>query len=372
MIQAAHFALAMLDRAFPEQAPFTPQNTKVIATGLSNGGGAVLQAAGLDQGHLFAGVVALEPNVHVADRGRAMFDYATEASIWLPCALTTPRFAHTPLARDAAGQPPPAWPLRCASLHAQGAIAGATPGDRAEAACQHLRAGGWTDEAMTTAASTTAFDLWRVITAGYASSYLRRGAGNMPCGFHYGALAPTGVVNQATRAAWWANGSGIPPGEGIGLLGGIDVSTDPTLAGSLCLRALWAGEDADAHALRIAVAATAAQLPRAGLPMWIVHGASDGLIPTAFSSEPYVAWLREHDRQPLYWRVPYAQHFDAFLALPDFGDRHVPLLPYGYAALDRLWRHLFEGQSWPAAVAAPSPSPRGSKPLTAHMLNLPQ
>ena len=65
VIQAAQFALAMLDRAFPAEAPFTPQNTKVIAAGISNGGGAVLQAAGLDQEHFFAGVVALEPSVHV-------------------------------------------------------------------------------------------------------------------------------------------------------------------------------------------------------------------------------------------------------------------------------------------------------------------
>src|SRR5512139_464462 len=96
VIQAAQFGLAMLDRAFPEQAPFTAQNTKIIATGLSNGGGAVLQAAGLDDGHLFAGVVALEPNVYVPGHGRPMYDYATEAAIWLPCALTTARFAKAP------------------------------------------------------------------------------------------------------------------------------------------------------------------------------------------------------------------------------------------------------------------------------------
>ncbi|HEY8288335.1 MAG TPA: 3-hydroxybutyrate oligomer hydrolase family protein, partial [Acetobacteraceae bacterium] len=64
VIQAAQFGLAMLDRAYPDEAPFTPQNTKIIATGISNGGGAVLQAAGLDKEHFFAGVVALEPNVH--------------------------------------------------------------------------------------------------------------------------------------------------------------------------------------------------------------------------------------------------------------------------------------------------------------------
>src|SRR3546814_14905860 len=40
--QAAQFALEMLDRSYPMQAPFTFANTRVIAGGVSNGGGAVL------------------------------------------------------------------------------------------------------------------------------------------------------------------------------------------------------------------------------------------------------------------------------------------------------------------------------------------
>jgi hydroxybutyrate-dimer hydrolase len=105
--------------------------------------------------------------------------------------------------------------------------------------------------------------------------------------------------------------------------------------------------------------------------LWIVHGASDGLLPTAFTSEPYVAWLRSNGGHPLYWKVPYAQHFDAFLAIPGFGDRHVPLLPYGYAALDRLWSHIYAGAPWPAVVPTPSPTPRGALPLARFRLDLP-
>src|SRR5690606_7310975 len=45
VLAAARFGLAMLDRAYPEQASFTHENTRVIVTGLSNGGGAALQAA---------------------------------------------------------------------------------------------------------------------------------------------------------------------------------------------------------------------------------------------------------------------------------------------------------------------------------------
>ena len=373
VIQAAQFGLAMLDRAFPDQAPFTPQNTKIIATGLSNGGGAVLQAAGLDRERFFAGVVALEPNVHVFERGRAMYDYATEAAIWLPCALSADDFVRAPLARGPRGAPLPAWPTRCASLRAQGKLSGNTLPEQAAQARQYLRSRGWTDEAMSTAASTTAFDLWRVIAAGYASSYLRRGPPDMPCGFHYAAIGVgglPGVADPVTRAAWWADGAGIPPGNGIGLFGGMNVSPDPALIGSECLRALWTGDDHESQALHASVAATAAKLPRSDLPLWVVHGASDGLLPTAFSSEPYVAWLREEGRAPIYWKVPYAQHFDAFLALPGFGERHVPLLPFGYVALDRLWAHLYEGATWLTDVPTPAAEPRGAGALERSMLGL--
>ncbi|WP_431633805.1 3-hydroxybutyrate oligomer hydrolase family protein [Dyella sp. KULCS107] len=374
VIQAAQFGLAMLDRAFPAQAPFTAQNTKIIATGLSNGGGAVLQAAGLDDDHLFAGVIALEPNVYVPGHGRAMFDYATEAAVWLPCALTTPRFAKAPFARAPDGSVAPAAVQRCKTLHAQGRLAGSTLAAQGEAAYEQLRAHGWTDEAIATAASTTAFDLWRVIAAGYASSYARTGATEMPCGFRYVTIdkdnqpAP---ADPATRAAWWADGSGIPPGNGIALRGGMDRSDDPTLASLDCLRQLWTGDDADAHALQASIAATATRLPRADLPLWVLHGASDGLLPTAFTSEPYVAWLRSEGRAPLYWRVPYAQHFDAFLTVPAFGAAHVPLMPYGYTALDRLWSHLFEGAPWPSELPTPAAQPRGESALRREMLGLP-
>lgn len=364
VLQAAQFGLAMLDRAFPEQAPFTPQNTRIIATGLSNGGGAVLQAAGLDDQHLLAGVVALEPNLHTPGHGRALYDYMSEAALWLPCALLDQRFASTPFARDAHGAPHAAWVTRCASLHAQGLLKATTLEAQASEAYEHLHGAGWTDQVMATAASSTALDLWRVIGAAYASAYLRRGADDMPCGYRYAAL----VADDATRASWWADASGIPPGNGVGLLGGTDNSADPPLTGIHGLRRLWTGDDAEARALRGSVEALAAQLPRKDLPLWVVHGADDGLLPTAFTSEPYVAWLRAEGRQPLYWKVPHAQHFDAFLALPGFGDRHLPLLPYGYAALDRLWAHLYQGQPWPTPLSTPAGTPRGAGALQPAML----
>jgi hydroxybutyrate-dimer hydrolase len=211
--------------------------------------------------------------------------------------------------------------------------------------------------------------LWRAITAGYASAYLRRGPADMPCGFHYAPLG-AGVTDPLARAAWWADASGIPPGNGVGLFGGVNVSPDPTLVGEECLRALWTGDEPAAQMLRASVAATAAKLPRAELPLFVLHGADDGLLPTAFTSEPYVAWLRDQGRRPLYWKVPHAQHFDAFLPLPGFGERHLPLLPYGYVALDRLWAHLHEGAAWPDNLPTPAGHPRGAGVLTRQSLGL--
>lgn len=373
VLQAARFGLAMLDRAFPDEAPFTPDNTRIIATGLSNGGGAVLRAAGDDTDGILSAVVALEPNIHVEGHGRAFYDYATEAAVLLPAALAAPEFDDVPFARVGIASPP-AWALRAAALRAHGRLTANTPHGQANEALARLRETGWRDDALKVAASSTSLDLWRAVAVAYASAYLRREAGRMPCGFSYRIQQAAGMaspIDAVLRAAWWADGSGVPPHAGIALAGGTDLSLDPTLPGSLCLRDLWMGQGPDALALRQGVAATAAALPREGLPVLVVHGAEDGLIPVAFSSEPYVAWLRASGRSPVFWKVPHAQHFDAFLAFPDFGDRHAPLLPFGYAALDRAWAHIAEGRPLPEDALVRDTRPRGPGPLTAAALALP-
>ena len=85
---------------------------------------------------------------------------------------------------------------------------------------------------------------------------------------------------------------------------------------------------------------TRASAPRAGLPVVVIHGTDDGLVPLAFSSAPYVAMARAAGRDVRYWQVRNAQHFDGFLALPHMAAAYLPLLPYVYAALDRVDAHL--------------------------------
>jgi hydroxybutyrate-dimer hydrolase len=59
-----------------------------------------------------------------------------------------------------------------------------------------------------------------------------------------------------------------------------------------------------------------------------------------------------------------AQHFDAFLALPGYGARYVPMLPYVHAALDQIGAHL-DGLAGPPADAVIEAVPRGTRQVQA-------
>lgn len=351
--QAAEFGLDALNDAFPSQAPFTFDNTRVIATGLSNGGGAVLRAAELD-GDWLDGVVAIAPNVWPGEGGRALYDYVTEAAIYMPCALLHSRFDTVAMARPG-GVKPPAWIARCASLRALGELAGESPEAQAQSAYDRLRASGWSDGAIEAGALSVSFDLWRAVAVAYASAYTAATADAMPCGYGYAMFDASGApraASMAERAAWWSDTSGIPPAGGVGLIDAMAATnaTDPHLPGLQCLRALWDSGSAMSLRLHAGVDATKAALPRAGLPVVVIHGADDGLVPEAFSGGAYSPWAQAQGRDLRYWSVANAQHFDAFLGLPPLAVRYVPLLPYAYRALDAMWAHITRKVALPASA----------------------
>ena len=373
--QAAEFALASLDRAFPQAKPFTFDNTRVIAVGISNGGGAVLRAAelqgsGADTGWLDA-VVAGEPNVYVPGAGsRTLYDYTTEAAVLMPCALL-----HLPA--DSLPQPPlraqaePLWTARCSSLKAAGLVAGGDTKAQARDAYEQLRSRGWTDEALTAGALSVGFDLWRAVAVTYASAYARTGVGAHPCGYSFAAQNPDFSPRTATdaeRTLWFADGSGIPPGAAVGIIDTKLAPPDFTLPGLQCLRALLEGGSDTAFAKGLAQ--TRASLPRKGLPVVVIHGLDDGLVPPAFSSAPYVAASKAAGREVSYWQVKHAQHFDGFLALPAYGARYVPMLPYVYAALDQVSAQL-DGTGGKPRDAVIQAQPRGAGRVEAGQFAIP-
>ena len=360
--QAAQFALHVLGEAYPQRR-FDFANTRVIAVGISNGGGAVLRAAEDGDDWLDA-VVAAEPNVSV--RGaRPLYDFTTQAALLMPCALPHLGVPAMPYAA-----------ARCAALKDAGLIAGDDAAAQQRSAYEALRANGWSDEALRAGAISVAFDLWRAVATTYASAYGRYGVDEHPCGYRWSAqdkALAARVATTAERSAWWADASGIPPGAGGGLLDTkADASPDPAFAGLACLRALWDGQGADADRVRKGIEEIRAGLPRDGLPVVVLHGIDDGLVPMAFTSAPYVAAAQAAGRDVRYWQVRHAQHFDAFLGLPVYAAQYLPMLPYLYAALDRVWTHLDGGTPLPADAVIPT-TPRGAgKPLAPANLALPR
>ena len=80
----------------------------------------------------------------------------------------------------------------------------------------------------------------------------------------------------------------------------------------------------------------------------VIHGLSDGLVPIAFTSEPYVKFVRGKNSTLSYWQIENAQHFDAFLGQPVLAMQYVPLMPYAYKGLDAMWAHIEQGNPMPA------------------------
>ena len=343
--QAARFSLQVLSLAHPDDGPWTFANTRMIAVGVSNGGGAVLRAAELPDTGIDA-VVAISPNVLPGDGGRALYDYSTDAALWMPCALNAAAFDGVVLAR-AKGEKSVAGMSRCGMLKARGLLDASDPQAQAEQARQHLLDGGWTDAGIAAGVISSNFDLWRAVNATYASAYARTGVADMPCGFSFAALGPDGqprAPTPAERAAWWSDASGIPPGAGVSLVGELTATADPTLGDNLCLRALWTDTGS---AVRAGIEQTRAAPPRKQLPIIVLHGADDGLVPEPFSGGAYARWAKAQGADLRYWRIGNAQHFDAFLGLPVLGSRYVPMMPYGYRALDAAWLHLAAGKPLP-------------------------
>lgn len=370
LLQALQFGLQALDRAYPESAPFTAANTRTLGVGVSNGGGAVLRAAEIE-GDWFDAMVAGEPNVSVAG-APPLYDFVTQAALLMPCAL---------LAEDDLPQPPmraqavPVWTQRCATLESAGLVQGDDTAAQARSARQQLLDAGLSPDALRAGAFSTGFDLWRAIAATYSSAYGRYGAGEHPCAYSFSATGADGRPGAAAaeaRASWWSEGSGIPPGNGVVLVdrNAAGVAVDP-MRGLNCLRALGNGDSADARRVRAGIAAATAKAPRRGLPIVVIHGIDDGLVPISMTSDRYVPRARKAGAQIAYWRVNNAQHFDSLLAFPDYRKRYVPLLPYMFAALDQVWGHLEDPTHALPTDALIQPTPRAEAPLLREQLSIP-
>lgn len=410
-LQAVRFAFYVLNERYGHVVPGVPaklkaitrENTIVIASSVSNGGGSALAAAELDDDHLIDGVAVGEPGVElpahpgVAIRrgntvipvsGKPLYDFITYADVYQSCATQAPSIAGSPGAAYVVG----AFAAnRCASLKAKGLLSGDTLAAQAEEALQKLRDYGWEPESSVLHPSLAAFEVDPAVAVTYANALARASVADKLCGYSFAATSAAGTpapLPTVNLALMFSTGNGVPPSSGVQLINDLNpggplrdlLSKSPStgaqdfdLDGALCLRGLLSGHDAAAHALQFGLDETRRNGNLHGKPTLIVHGRSDALLPVNHTSRAYAALNQrvEHGRSRLsYIEVTNAQHFDAFIdnaALPGYDSRFVPLHLYLNRALDAMYEHLAHGAPLPPSQVVRT-VPRGGTPGAAPAL----
>ena len=392
-LQAVEFAFWALNEKYGAQLDngqrerkLKPSNTLVIASSISNGGGAAIAAAEKDESGLIDGVAVAEPAVEmpanpgvsvrrgsatVATTGKTLYDFTSYANLYQPCAALSPQVSGTPgtafvVASFAAN--------RCASLKAKGLVSGDTTAAQADDALQKLRDYGWEAESTPLQASHAAFEIASAVTVTFGNALARASVKDNLCGYSYGSTTAQGVPNAlpaAALATMAATGNGVPPSAGVQLINNLSPgaplrdlfsfspstgSQDINLDGALCLRNLLTGTGAQATALRTGIDETRRNGNLHGKPALIVHGRSDALLPVNHTSRPYTALNKKVEggaSKLSYIEVANAQHFDGFIGLPavlpGYDTRYVPLHIYLNRALDAMYAHLKNGSALPGS-----------------------
>lgn len=347
-LQALQFGLHALDQAFPELAPFTAENTRIIGLAVSNGGGALLRAAELDEQRWFDAVIAGEPNI-TPPGGRPLIDYALEAAIYQPCAWYAaakgPQLAF-PQAMQKQAQ------TRCSALAERGLLDGADLKQQSADALARLHAAGWDDDALSQMGVLIAIDVWRAVAATYLQSYARTGPERAQCGYRFASLgtdAKPRANSAAEQALWWSDASGVAPTAGIVIVDEMAEGDDPALPGLLCAQSLRASDHAMAGPIDTSISQTLGNAKPLSPRTVIVHGQQDGLIPSRWAAHAYAQAASENGIALPVYSIPRAQHFDSFLFLPSVAATQLPLLPYVYQAADLAWQAILGEGRLPAS-----------------------
>lgn len=425
-LDAIRFAFYAINDRFGEpigtaglkRRDFVPSNTLVIASSLSNGGGAAIAAAELDTEGLIDGVAVSEPNVQPRDTGalairqggrtinavgRPLMDYFSFANVYQPCAI---------LATDAGAATSTAfWPdafdtlaaNRCTALRSKGLLNADTLLEQASEALRKLHQHGWQEEHDFLQLSHYRFAT-NSIAVTYVNAYGRFGVQDKICGFTLAGTDATGGVAAVTEAAKmgiFATGNGVPPTSGINIvyedsvggprldLLGVSPSSglaDFSLDGALCIRALATGVDPVSGATLSGSMKAASDRVRAGVeqtlhsgslrgkPAVVVAGRNDTLIVPNHAGRAYFGKNRMVEgagSKLSYIEVTHAQHFDTFISfgvLLGYDTRFIPLHYYFGQALDSLYAHLQSGALLPASQVVRTTPRAAGETLTADKL----
>ena len=412
VLRSIKFAFQVLNEKFAGRGvAFNKSNTIVIASSVSNGGGASARAVEHDDEHLIDGLAVGEPNVNpkftsaftivqpngqiFAAHSRRLIDYTTLINVFQGCASAAPANATAPLNLAAST-------ARCASLHAKGLLTSTTPTDQANEAQKILNDFGIQPEQNIVAAGYWFGNVHQAISVTYANAYGRASVLDNLCNYSFGATNAAGSIPLAATAEAQIFGSsnGIPPTSGINLINNAApgapkesrASTpDQNLDSALCLRSLSQERDAVTGAPLDGAAAREAQSIEVGVnqiiasgnlrrtPSIFVAGRNDAILPLNFASRAYFGLnnIVEGSQSPLhYYEVTNAQHLDSFnqfgpipitptLTLQGYNELLVPLHRYFIQAMDLMYDHLRNGRPLPPSqVVHTIPRGPGAPPIT--------
>jgi hydroxybutyrate-dimer hydrolase len=355
---------------------YTPENTVVIASSVSNGAYAALMAAEQDTRGLIDGIAVSEPNVSLSGVPSTL-DAQSLLNIYEPCASLAEPNAKAPLNNV----PQPLREARCASLAKKGLLKSSSLAEQAAESQRIINDYGILADSNAVLPSHYSLAVPQSISVTYANSYGRFGVEENLCGYSFAATAASGdnaaqPIPAPGVELSFASSNGIPPTAGINLVnnlspGGareerlsISPSTgvrDMNLDGALCVRSLVTGVDAvsaqplqgdmlEKHRrVQRGIGETQMSANLRGKPALIVTGRADAILPPNFASRAYVA--RNKAAEPAsrlyYYEVTNAQHLDVLNGIAGFDQRYVPLNVYYIQALNLMWDHLTRGRTLP-------------------------
>ncbi len=422
-LQAIEFAFWALNEKYADPIPgssartvrFRPENTLVIASSVSNGGGAALAAAEQDSRGLIDGIAVTEPNSQpgsnpgliirqgsatVATHSKPLIDYFSYANIYQPCAALSSQAglslaaAFWPASFTAAAE------NRCAALRARGLVDGATLAAQADDALARMNSYGWQSETNFLQQSHFRFATNSIVMT-YVNAHGRFKVTDNVCGYSFANTDAAGNVTAqvpTTQAGLFATGNGVPPSSGINIVyndsvGGAKLdflavspssrAADFALDGALCMRSLVTGVDAATGAALTGTMKTWSDRVRAGIqevqltanlrgkPTIIVAGRNDTLVPVNHAARAYFGKnqiVEGSASKTRYIEVTNAQHFDTFIAfgaLLGYDTRYVPLHVYFVRAMDSMWNHLKGGAPLPASQVVRTTPRAAGAPLEA-------
>lgn len=405
VLRSIKFAFEVLNGKFGHRGiGVSKRNTIVIASSVSNGGGASVRAVEHDDEGLIDGLAVGEPNVNpkkanfaiVQGGGPAFFahskplmDYITLVNVFQSCANLAPANAGAGLNLPVAQSP-----ARCADLKAKGLLTAATLPAQATEAQAIINAYGILPEQNLVQPGYSFANVAQSISVTYANTYGRFSVLDNLCAYSMAANGgvpggPPVPIAAAEEAKIFGTSNGIPPTSTIALInnaapGGPKEERGSTpnqnLDGALCLRALATGKDAVTGApLAGAQRETARRVAKGvdevlatgrlrRVPAVFVTGRNDGILPPNFTSRAYFGLnnLVDGSRSSLrYYEVTNAHHLDTFNQFPGYSDKYIPLHRYFIQAMDLMYAHLRHGAALPPSqVVHTTPRGPGAPPIT--------